>query len=55
METTKKQPKRQTAISKSINLSARDRIKPRGLFGLYKGRIHWDKEKEIEIFNLGPL
>ncbi|GHT12004.1 hypothetical protein AGMMS4956_05950 [Bacteroidia bacterium] len=31
-------------------LSARDRIKPRGLAGLFKGRIHYDEN--ADIFNL---
>ncbi|OAV75896.1 hypothetical protein Barb7_00454 [Bacteroidales bacterium Barb7] len=30
---------------------ARDRIKPRGLSGLHKGLIHYDKD--ADIFNLG--
>ena len=31
--------------------SVRDRIKPRGLWGLFEGRIHYDKNEDI--FNLG--
>ena len=31
--------------------STRDRIKPRGLVGLYKGKIFYDKD--ADIFNLG--
>ncbi len=36
---------------KKEELSAKDRIKPRGLSGLYKGRIFYDKN--ADIFNLG--
>ena len=36
---------------KKGKVSARDRIKPRGLIGLYKGKIFYDKE--ADIFNLG--
>jgi len=32
------------------NGSARDRIKPRGLFGIMKGKIHYDEN--ADIFNL---
>jgi hypothetical protein len=32
-------------------VSARDRIKPRGLAGCMKGRIHYDED--ADIFNLG--
>jgi len=35
----------------SKTLSARDRIKPRGLAGCMKGRIHYDES--ADIFNLG--
>jgi hypothetical protein len=42
-----KQKKEQTTVS------ARDRIKPRGLWGWMEGKIHYDKE--ADIFNLGPL
>jgi hypothetical protein len=34
-------------------LSAKDRIKPRGLAGLYKDKIHYDEKSDI--FNLAPL
>lgn len=34
-------------------VSARDRIKPRGLSGKLKGKIHYDRNSDI--FNLGPL
>ena len=33
------------------NNAARDRIKPRGLFGIMKGKIHYDEN--ADIFNLG--
>ena len=36
---------------KKEKVSARDRIKPRGLVGLYKGQIFYDKD--ADIFNLG--
>ena len=36
---------------KKGKVSARDRIKPRGLSGLYKGKIFYDKD--ADIFNLG--
>jgi hypothetical protein len=39
-----------TLKQKEKKLSARDRIKPRGLSGLYKGRIHYDHN--ADIFNL---
>jgi len=32
-------------------MSARDRIKPRGLYGIMKGKIHYDEN--ADIFNLG--
>jgi len=32
-------------------VSARDRIKPRGLVGCMKGKIHYDEN--ADIFNLG--
>ena len=41
---TPKSPAKQT-------LSARDRIKPRGLAGCMKGKIHYDES--ADIFNLG--
>ena len=37
--------------AKTEKLSARDRIKPRGLFGIMKGKIHYDRD--ADIFNLG--
>ena len=42
----KKSPARQV----KKELTARDRIKPRGLAGLFKGRIHYDES--ADIFNL---
>jgi len=36
--------------AKNEKVSARDRIKPRGLWGLYKGQFIYDKE--ADIFNL---
>ena len=36
---------------KKAKVSARDRIKPRGLAGLYKGKIFYDEN--ADIFNLG--
>ena len=46
---SKKQTSKKPA--KETLLSARDRIKPRGLWGLFKGRIYYDKN--ADIFNLG--
>ena len=43
--------KRVTKQIKKEEISARDRIKPRGLSGLYKDRIFYDKD--VDIFNLG--
>ena len=43
--------KKYTKQVKKEKLSARDRIKPRGLAGLYKGKIFYDKD--ADIFNLG--
>jgi hypothetical protein len=39
--------------SKKEEVSARDRIKPRGLWGWMEGKIHYDKD--ADIFNLKPL
>jgi len=36
---------------KREKMSARDRIKPRGLYGIMKGKIHYDEN--ADIFNLG--
>ena len=35
---------------KKEEVSARERIKPRGLCGILKGQIHYDKD--ADIFNL---
>ena len=43
--------KKATKAQKKEKVSAKDRIKPRGLVGLYKGQIFYDKE--ADIFNLG--
>ncbi|MDR1729532.1 MAG: hypothetical protein LBR52_02610 [Prevotellaceae bacterium] len=43
--------KKVTKRVKKDEISAKDRIKPRGLSGLYKGRIFYDKD--ADIFNLG--
>jgi len=52
METvTEKKEKVAKQMVKKGKVSARDRIKPRGLVGLYKGKIFYDKE--ADIFNLG--
>jgi len=52
---TKTQSQRVRAVEKSksqkTTLSARDRIKPRGLAGCMKGKIHYDED--ADIFNLG--
>ncbi|OAV68922.1 hypothetical protein Barb6_00665 [Bacteroidales bacterium Barb6] len=37
--------------AKEETVCARDRIKPRGLAGLFKGEFHYDKD--ADIFNLG--
>ena len=43
--------KKVTKPVKKEKLSARDRIKPRGLWGIMKGKIHYDEN--ADIFNLG--
>ena len=43
--------KKVTKQVKKEKVSARDRIKPRGLAGLYKGKIFYDED--ADIFNLG--
>jgi len=48
IQTAKK--KRVPIPAKKENIFARDRIKPRGLAGLYKGKIFYDKN--ADIFNL---
>ena len=47
--------KKKTAKNKTKTavLSAKDRIKPRGLAGWMKGKIHYDED--ADIFNLKPL
>ncbi|KAA6302178.1 MAG: hypothetical protein EZS26_001538 [Candidatus Ordinivivax streblomastigis] len=51
-ETTKKTVSigKTTKQTKEV-VYARDRIKPRGLWGCMKGKIHYDKN--ADIFNLG--
>jgi len=45
---------KKTAKSKKSNvISAKDRMKPRGLAGWMKGKIHYDEN--ADIFNLKPL
>ncbi|GAB6011132.1 hypothetical protein [Viscerimonas tarda] len=55
METTantkKSVAKKATTGEKKDASSTRDRIKPRGLWGIMKGKIHYDKD--ADIFNLG--
>jgi hypothetical protein len=55
METTentkKTASKKQISEQKKETVSAKDKIKPRGLSGILKGRIHYDKN--ADIFNLG--
>ena len=43
--------KKITQRIKKEKISAKDRIKPRGLAGLYKGKIFYDED--ADIFNLG--
>jgi|GEM_PF-2057411 len=42
--------KQQEKTSTKKTMSARDRIKPRGLVGCMKGKIHYDED--ADIFNL---
>jgi len=42
--------RKRVAKPKTETVSARDRIKPRGLFGIMKGKIHYDED--ADIFNL---
>ena len=49
METKVKNTKTRTKVT---IIDARSRIKPRGLWGLYKGRIHLNGTDD-EVFNLG--
>jgi hypothetical protein len=53
MEATKPRKKVSKQKQTEVKASARDRIKPRGLWGWMEGKIHYDKE--ADIFNLGPL
>jgi hypothetical protein len=48
---TKTAKKKRIALPAKEVIYARDRIKPRGLCGLYKGKIFYDKD--ADIFNLG--
>ncbi|OAV63528.1 hypothetical protein Barb4_05025 [Bacteroidales bacterium Barb4] len=50
---TKKAADKNVSKQAEETVSARDRIKPRGLWGIMKGKIHYDKD--ADIFNLGPL
>ena len=51
MEKKAKTPKtRRLAKQVAENFSVRDRIKPRGLLGWMKGKIHYDETEDI--FNL---
>lgn len=50
-KTEKTTAKKKTVTKPKETTSARDRIKPRGLAGLYKGQIFYDKN--ADIFNLG--
>ena len=47
----KKQGKKNITKKIKAEIPAKDRIKPRGLAGLYKGKIFYDKN--ADIFNLG--
>jgi hypothetical protein len=53
METTKKQQKTAKAEVKYVSQMAKNKIKPRGLAGWMKGKIHYDED--ADIFNLKPL
>jgi hypothetical protein len=55
METIEKTKVKKSASKKNNKeeISARDRIKPRGLWGWMEGKIHYDKD--ADIFNLAPL
>jgi hypothetical protein len=53
METATVKKKTTKKKSETEIVSARDRIKPRGLAGCMKGKIHYDKN--ADIFNLAPL
>ncbi|MCL1932540.1 MAG: hypothetical protein FWF53_01820 [Candidatus Azobacteroides sp.] len=53
METAGIKKKASKTKSKAAAISAKDRIKPRGLAGWMKGKIHYDED--ADIFNLKPL
>jgi hypothetical protein len=48
---TKTAKKKKVAVPAKEVIYARDRIKPRGLWGIMKGKIHYDENEDI--FNLG--
>ncbi|OAV63553.1 hypothetical protein Barb6_03676 [Bacteroidales bacterium Barb6] len=50
-EETKKAADNKVSKQAKETVSARDRIKPRGLSGWMKGKIHYDED--ADIFNLG--
>ncbi|OAV65820.1 hypothetical protein Barb4_03200 [Bacteroidales bacterium Barb4] len=52
-EETKKAADNKVSKQAEETVSARDRIKLRGLFGIMKGKIHYDED--ADIFNLEPL
>lgn len=43
-------PKKKVTEKSKKTVSARDRIKPRGMAGFMKGKIHYDED--ADIFNL---
>jgi len=51
MKTEEKTIVKKTTKQGGNKVFAKDRIKPRGLAGLYKGKIMYDKN--ADIFNLG--
>jgi len=53
METIEKRKEKKKKVAKKVKkeVSARDRIKPRGLVGWMEGKIHYDEN--ADIFNLG--
>ncbi|MDL2262260.1 hypothetical protein LJC11_02015 [Bacteroidales bacterium OttesenSCG-928-I21] len=52
MKTAEKTVKKKKAAKQATEkISAKDRIKPRGLWGIMKGKIHYDEN--ADIFNLG--
>ncbi|OAV65185.1 hypothetical protein Barb6_02955 [Bacteroidales bacterium Barb6] len=52
-EQTKKAADKKVSKQAEETVSARDRIEPRGLSGIMKGKIHYDEDADIS--NLGPL